>query len=152
MPIEIKLKILSPAFKDGEMINQNNTCLGENLNPEILIRGVDIRAKSLALIMEDPNAIGGVWTHWICFNMPPDLDVIEEGQEPLGSGALNSWNNTGYMGPCPPKGNGIHHYVFKLFSLDTTFNFEKTPTRKELEHAMIGHIIQEAKITGLFGR
>jgi Raf kinase inhibitor-like YbhB/YbcL family protein len=148
------LHLTSPVFSEGEQIPKKYTCQGENMSPPLEINGTDPLAASLVLIMEDPDVplelrADGMFDHWVKFNIPPTTKNIEEGKEPEGSAGLTTAGTPTYVGPCPPSGE--HRYFFKLFSLDTVLDLEHgTATKKDLEAAMEGHIMQTAELIGLY--
>ena len=150
------LHIYSPAFDNGDEIPSKYTCDGADINPPLLWTGVKENARSLVLIVDDPDAPDPhapkmTWVHWIIYNIMPHVKGLEENIKLLPAKALegiNSWKRTGYGGPCPPIGR--HRYFFKLYALDTTLEFEHLPTKPELEKAMQGHIIQRAELIGLY--
>lgn len=136
------MKISSNAFESGQMIPEKYTCKGANINPELKFSGVSSGAKSLALIMHDPDAPrAGGFTHWVIFNMPPNTTRIPENSKPSGVEGKNDAGKNNYIGPCPPS--GTHRYYFKLYALDTMFleNFD-----------MQGHVIEEAELMGKFNK
>jgi hypothetical protein len=140
----------SSTFDDGKRMPSKYTCDGENVNPPFAIGGVAAEAKSLILIMDDPDAPFGTWDHWITFNLPPQTRTIEEGKEPEGISGKGTAGNTTYSGPCPPS--GIHRYFFKLYALDTVLSLKEGSTKKEVEQAMEGHVLQKATLIGLYAR
>ena len=140
------MKIFSPSFKNGEMIDKEFTCQGKNINPEILIYNIPLEAKSLALIIDDPDAPGGTFVHWVVFNIAPN-QKIDKNSIP-GKQGRNDFNRNDYGGPCPP--NGTHCYYFKLYALDIELLLEEGVTKENLEDAMKGHILAQAEITGLY--
>lgn len=142
------MKITSPAFKESGMIPSEYTCTGNDISPELIIEGVPASAKSLALIMDDPDAPAGTWDHWVVFNIPAETKNIAKATEPQGNAGMNSWKKTGYGGPCPPS--GTHRYFFKLYALDTKLELNQGATKTELLEAMKGHIVAEAKLMGKF--
>ncbi len=153
------LKISSPVFKNKDYIPSTYTCEGRNINPTLLIEGIPEKAKSLALIMDDPDAPMGTFVHWVAWN----VELVDEIPEmipkeysithPLTlNQGKNSAQQTGYMGPCPPVGHGVHHYHFKLYALDTTLDLPQNTTKDDLLKAMEGHIIEKAEIVGLYKR
>lgn len=145
------LQITSPAFGEGEPLPVKYTCDGEDINPALEIDAVPPQAKSLALIVDDPDATGGVvWDHWLVFNIPPDIATIEEGEEPPGVSGKNSWGRTGYGGPCPGSGN--HRYFFKLYALDTALDLPAGSGKETLERVMAGHILQQTSLMGRYER
>ncbi|MDA8169840.1 MAG: YbhB/YbcL family Raf kinase inhibitor-like protein [Nitrospiraceae bacterium] len=146
------LAIKSPAFEENRDIPTEYTCEGRNINPPLVIENIPAGAKSLALIVIDPDAPSGTWTHWLVWNIPPETREIKANSVPSGaSQGLNDARKKGYYGPCPPS--GIHHYIFKLYALDAKLDL-KDPgiKRAELERAIRGHVISETEITGLYGR
>ncbi|WP_297499174.1 YbhB/YbcL family Raf kinase inhibitor-like protein [Thermococcus sp.] len=147
------------VFHNGEFIPKKFTCEGEDWNPPLYIGNISEKAKSLVVIVDDPDAPGGTFTHWIAWNIPPVGD-IPEGlpkrevvEEPvyLVQGR-NDFGRIGYNGPCPPRGHGVHRYHFKVYALDTELDLNPGATRKELEKTMEGHVIQWGEIVGLYER
>ena len=149
----IHMKLTSSAFEDGAKIPSTYTCDGEDSNPPLSISGVPDNAKSLALIMDDPDAMkpaGKVWDHWIVFNIPPATTDILEGQEPEGVHGKGTSGNLDYHGPCPPDAE--HTYLFKLYALDTPLALAEGATKKEVEEAMEGHILAQTVLKGRYER
>ncbi len=154
------LKITSEVFKHNGEIPARYTCDGQDISPPLKWTGVPAGAKSLALIVDDPDAPDPAapkmtWVHWVLCNIPPDADGLPEAvktnQLPHGTiEGLNDWRRTGYGGPCPPIGR--HRYFFKLYALDTVLKSLKQPTKSELESAMRGHIVAEAELIGTYKR
>lgn len=146
--------ISSKAFKQGETIPTKYTCDGEDVNPELAIQGVPKVAKSLVLIMDDPDVPkerrpDGMFVHWVIFNLPPDTTLIKENSIPkgtLGSGTMR----LGYQGPCPPDRQ--HRYFFKLYALDKTLSLKEGADKTEVENAMKGHILASAELMGVYDR
>ncbi|MCK4357577.1 MAG: YbhB/YbcL family Raf kinase inhibitor-like protein [Candidatus Cloacimonetes bacterium] len=143
-------KIASTAFAEGEMIPRKYTCDGDDISPPLQISDVPENTKSLALIMDDPDAPVGVWDHWIVFNIPASISQISEGEEPQGTPGKNSWGRTGYGGPCPPS--GTHRYFFKLYALDTMLDLEPGASKKKVLKAMEGHILAQGELMGKYKR
>jgi Raf kinase inhibitor-like YbhB/YbcL family protein len=148
----MEFKLSSPAFNDGGQIPSRYTCDGDNINPHLVIHGTPPAAKSLALIVDDPDAPGGTWVHWIVWNMEPETREIREGSTggPKTGEGTNSWVEKGYGGPCPPS--GTHRYFFRLHALDMKLPLEEGATRGELERAMEGHILAVAELMGTYMR
>lgn len=149
------MKLTSPAFRNNERIPSEYTCDSEDVNPELDISEVPKNAKSLALIMDDPDVPknirpDGMWVHWVAFNILPDTRKISKNEEPKGIGGNNSWGRTGYGGPCPPDRE--HRYFFKLYALDTELSLGDGTSKKELEEAMKGHILEKAELVGRYER
>ncbi|MFC1807712.1 YbhB/YbcL family Raf kinase inhibitor-like protein [Candidatus Omnitrophota bacterium] len=141
-----KMKISSPEFKHKEYIPSKFTCQGDDINPALVIDGIPDEAKSLALIVDDPDAPMGMWVHWVVFNIPIG-PRIEEDAIP-GKQGSNDFGRNNYGGPCPPS--GTHRYFFKIYALDMTLNLEEGITKKELEAAMAGHILDKDELIGLY--
>jgi Raf kinase inhibitor-like YbhB/YbcL family protein len=144
------LLLTSPAFENGERIPALYTCDGKNISPPLTISGVPSETKTLALILEDPDAPMGTWYHWIIFDINPNTERITEGEEPIGIHGKGSGENMIYMGPCPPT--GIHRYFFRLYALDTALALPEGVTNVEVEKAMDGHIVGESELMGTYGR
>jgi hypothetical protein len=145
----IKFKLSSPAFQDSGLIPQKFTCQGDNVSPELSWSEAPANTKSFALIMDDPDAPGGTFTHWVLFDIPADQKQLAEGTGPIGVGGNNGLNQTGYMGPCPPS--GIHRYYFRLYALDVpSLNLKEAASRSEVEAALNDHIIGVADTMGRY--
>ena len=149
------MKLASPAFENEGKIPSKHTCDGENTNPPLLITEVPSGAKTLVLIMDDPDVPRdireeGMWDHWIVFNIPPDQTEIREGQEPRGQHGLGTGENTDYFGPCPPDGE--HRYFFKLYALDCALDIPEKSTKPEVAEAMTGHVLDTAVLMGRYER
>jgi len=142
------MKISSSAFADGKSIPSKYTCDGADTSPPLSIEGVPPGAKSLALIMDDPDAPGGTFDHWIVWNIDPKTTAIAEGQSPKGITGRNGFGKDGYGGPCPPSGE--HRYYFKLYALDMTLNLPPSSKKADLEKAMKGHTLADAQMMGRY--
>lgn len=150
MPERADMKLTSPAFANNGAIPPEFTCDGSGSSPPLIISEVPPNAKSLALIMDDPDAPAGTWDHWIVFNIPSSTNKIAKGAEPEGIGGRNSWGRAGYGGPCPPS--GTHRYFFKLYALDTELSLPEGATKSSLERAMGGHVISKTELIGTYKR
>lgn len=142
------MKLLSPAFNDGGEIPSEYTCDGADVSPSLTFHNIPNNTKSLALIMDDPDAPRGTWVHWLIWNIPPNITGFSKGENityPLGT---NDFGTLTYGGPCPPS--GTHRYFFKLYALDTMLQLKKGANKKQLEDAMSGHIIEEAQLMGTY--
>ena len=139
-----ELRVGSAAFGDGGSIPPKYTCEGENVNPPLEISGLPENTKSLALIVEDPDAPKGVYDHWIVWNIPPN-EAIRENSRPGVSGK-NSFGNTGYGGPCPPSGS--HRYFFKVYALDSDLKIQAGSDKKALQDAMKDHMLGSGELMG----
>jgi Raf kinase inhibitor-like YbhB/YbcL family protein len=149
------MKLTSSAFSQGEKIPSIYTCDGDNVNPPLEITGVPHDAKSLVLIMDDPDVPknlreDGMWDHWVVFNIPPDTRIVEENSEPEGTPGIGTNGETGYFGPCPPDRE--HRYFFKLFALDTLLDLPEKTTKTAVENAMAGHVLFHAELMGRYER
>ena len=144
------MKLTSPAFQHNSMMPSEFTCDGSNINPALNISDVPANALSLALIVDDPDAVVGVWDHWIVFNMPPSTRQIAQNSQPEGAAGKNSGGRNSYQGPCPPS--GTHRYFFKLYALDTKLNLPEGSNKKQIESAMQNHILAKAELIGLYKR
>ena len=139
------MKITSPSFRDGENIPDKYTCYGQDTSPALLIQGIPSTAKTLAILVTDPDAPSGLWTHWIAYNIPL-LSVIAEGSAP-GEQGINTDGARSYGGPCPPS--GTHHYIFQVYALDTELRFQSPPDNAAFMEAIAGHVVEAAQLTGL---
>jgi hypothetical protein len=146
----MNIKLTSPAFKGRGMIPSKYTCDGENVSPPLNIE-VDKGAKTLVLIVDDPDAPMGVWDHWIVWNISPDTKTIEENSVPQNSiQGTNSAGENNYRGPCPPS--GTHRYRFKLYALDKKLNLSSSARKIDVEKEMKGHILAQTELVGLYSR
>ncbi len=143
----MSLTISSTAFKNHGDMPSKYSCDGEDINPPLRISGVPLGAKSLVLIVDDPDAPVGVWNHWIVWNIPPETTSIKEDSVP-GIQGLNSWGRNDWGGPCPPS--GTHSYMFKLYALDTELDIDAESDKVDVESAMEEHILEEAELVGKY--
>ncbi len=148
------LILKSPAFENEGNIPSKYTCDGENANPPLQISNVPEDAKSLALVVDDPDATdGGTFDHWIIWNISPQITEIKEGETPENAvEGRNNFGNTSYGGPCPPQGDEAHRYIFKLYALDQEIELKEGSDKDDLEDAMTGHILGTATFLGYYGR
>jgi Raf kinase inhibitor-like YbhB/YbcL family protein len=154
------MHIMSPSFLHDRDIPARHTCDGQNISPSISWGEIPPGAKSLVLIVDDPDAPDPLspkmtWAHWLLYNIPVKVTGLAEGrsQDNLPDGTfqgMNDWLKTGYGGPCPPVGR--HRYCFKLYALDSVLPDLKQPSRAVLENAMKDHILAQATLTGLYKR
>ena len=144
------MKLSSPLFSDGGAIPRKYTCDGEDSVPPLAFEQVPPNAEGLALIVDDPDAPGGTWDHWILYDIPPSAKGIEEGREPAFSHGINSWKREKWGGPCPPDRE--HTYVFTLYAVDNVFRFSEAPRKKEVLHAIEGHVIEKAVLRAKYKR
>lgn len=145
-----QMKVTSNAFGSEEKIPQKYSCQGEDASPELKIEGVPEGAKSLALIVDDPDAPMGTFVHWVMFNIPPATTQIPENGA-AGDQGLNSMRQNRWTSPCPPT--GTHRYYFKVYALDTRLSLAPEKTDKQaLEAAMKGHILGQAELMGTYSK
>jgi Raf kinase inhibitor-like YbhB/YbcL family protein len=143
----------SPAFENGAASPSVHTCDGKNTSPELRWMHVPSEAKSLALIMEDPDAPNGTFTHWVLFNIPASSRGLAQGASDHVAAGKNDFHEDGYGGPCPPPNHGDHRYYFKLYALDLAqLDLENGASRSAVEAAMDGHVVGEAQWMGRFRR
>lgn len=145
------MKIISSAFQHNTKIPSKYTCDGGNINPPLTFSETPQSAKSLILIVDDPDAPMGTWVHWVVYNIDPKIQNVAEHTVPRnGKEGMTSFGKPGYGGPCPPS--GTHRYFFKLYALDTLFDNLENPDKKAIEEKMQGHIIDHAELIGLYSR
>ncbi len=142
------MKISSPEFEHNEMIPSQFTCDGEDINPTLIIEDIPLETKSLALIVDDPDAPMGTWVHWVVYDIPV-TNQIQEDSIP-GKQGMNDFRKKDYGGPCPPS--GTHRYFFKLYALDQELNLDEGLSKRDAENAMEGHILAQAELIGLYKR
>ena len=150
------LKITSPAFADGSEIPREYTCQGADTSPPLAWTGVPPEAKSLALVVDDPDAPDPAapkmtWVHWVLYNLPPASAGLPEGVKDLPRGTqegVNDWKRTGYGGPCPPIGR--HRYFHKLYALSEVLPDLHGPTKAQLERAMEGKVLAKVQLVGTY--
>jgi Raf kinase inhibitor-like YbhB/YbcL family protein len=144
------LKIGSSSFENNGMIPAKFTCDGDNVNPALFIGNIPSNAKSLVLIVDDPDAPAGTWVHWVLWNVPLVKRIDENSVPPGAVQGMNDFKRQDYGGPCPPS--GTHRYFFKLYALDTMLDIEEDSEKEDVEKAMEGHIISQTQIVGLYKR
>ncbi len=143
------LTVDSPAFRHGDTIPSRYTCDGPNVNPPLRISQIPAATRTLALIMEDPDAPSGTWVHWVVWNIPPQLNQIPENGLPAQAlQGRNSWRHMRYDGPCPPS--GTHRYLFRAVALDSVLHLSRDADRADLEQAMQGHILARGEVMGTY--
>jgi len=143
------LIVTSAAFHNGELIPSKYTCDGEEINPPLEIMELPEGTQSLALIVDDPDAPNGTFDHWLVWNIDPFKKHIAENSNP-GISGHNSAGKTGYHGPCPPSGS--HRYFFKVYALSTNLDLAPGSGKKELEDAMLPHILGQGSLMGRYER
>jgi Raf kinase inhibitor-like YbhB/YbcL family protein len=140
------MKLTSPEFEHKTSIPKKFTCQGKGVNPELIIEGIPGEAKSLALIIDDPDAPGGDFVHWVLYDIPV-ISRIEENTIP-GKQGLNSLGRLGYVSPCPPT--GVHRYFFKIYALDKMLNYDQGLSKTEIEKEISSHLLDKAELIGLY--
>lgn len=151
-----KIRLSSSAFGDGGMIPVKNTCDGANTSPSLRWTEVPSNTESIALLMEDPDAPGGNFVHWIIYNLPPGMKEIPENapKEPIldndAQQGTNSFVKIGYSGPCPPR--GTHRYYYRIYALDQSLSLESGATEREFRDAIKGHILADGELMGRYER
>lgn len=143
-----QLAVTSSAFAEGGMIPPKYTCDGSNINPPLHVAHIPDGAKSLALIVDDPDAPAGTWLHWMMWNIPVS-ERIDENSAP-GTQGRNDFGETGYGGPCPPS--GTHRYFFRVFALDTLLDLPGSSVRTDLERTMKGSVLAKGELQGTYRR
>lgn len=141
--------VTSPAFHDGDVVPKQFTCDGADAPPPLKVSDFPDSTRSLALIMDDPDAPKGTFTHWLAYDIPAgssELRVTE------GKTLRNSFGRSGYGGPCPPPGHGVHHYVFTVYAVDVLSLGLKGEGRKDLEEALKTHTLATARMSGQYER
>jgi Raf kinase inhibitor-like YbhB/YbcL family protein len=154
------MELTSPNFKNQTKIPKKHTCDGGDVSPELDWSGAPAGTQSYALIVDDPDAPDPAnpkmtWVHWVIYNIPAQSTLLPESDSgndhPEGSlNGINEWKRTGYGGPCPPI--GTHRYFHKLYALDVVLPDLENPTKKDLEKAMDGHILEKTELVGLYHR
>jgi len=142
------MKISSPAFWNNAKIPTKFTADGADVNPPFRIEDAPEQTKSLAIIVDDPDAPGGTWVHWVVWNIPPTENIFEDNVP--GTEGLNDFNKKSYGGPAPPS--GTHRYFFKIYALDTMLDIDKDSRKPELVAAMKGHILAQGEVVGTYSR
>jgi Raf kinase inhibitor-like YbhB/YbcL family protein len=145
-----KMKVTSSAFPEGGNIPSKFTCDGADTSPPLQIAEVPPGAKSLALVMDDPDAPSGLFTHWMVWNIPPQIGTVGEGPAPKGVQGTNDFGKSGYGGPCPPS--GTHRYYFKIFALDRELDLPSGAKRSQLDAALKGHVVAQGELMGRYSR
>jgi len=150
------ISVSSVAFGSMQAIPPKFTCNGENVSPPLSWKGIPERSKSIVLLCDDPDAPGGTWVHWVCYDIPASVDSLGEGVPagyalPCGGKqGSNDFHSTGYGGPCPPS--GTHRYFFKVYCLDVVLNLPAGKTKRDIERAMSGHVLATGVLVGTYAQ
>jgi len=148
-----RIRLTSPAFAPGAAIPSRFTCDGEDVSPPLQWSGVPAEARSLALLLEDPDAPGGTFVHWTLFAIAPTATALREGQVPAGAReGENSFGDRGYGGPCPPEGDEPHRYVFVLYGLRSALELDAGASPEQVRAAIAERAIARGELTARFGR
>jgi len=151
MPFQLRIA----AFADGGAIPRLHTCEGADLSPSLEWAGQPPKTRSLALIVDDPDAPGGTWNHWLLYDLSPSVQTLAQGFKPgkVGMSGTNDFGHVGYGGPCPPRGRGAHRYYFKLYALDIpSLGLRPGAKRAAIDKAMQDHILGTAQYMGKYER
>jgi Raf kinase inhibitor-like YbhB/YbcL family protein len=155
----VALILTSAAFAEGGAIPAKHTCDGADVSPPLAWSGAPSGVVTFALIADDPDAPGGTWVHWVLFNLPGDASALPEDVpktdqlRQLGAAeqGRNDFRRVGYGGPCPPPGRP-HHYVFRLYALNQPLPLGAGASKQDVERAMRGHVVADARLTGTYAR
>src|ERR1022692_545934 len=148
-------KLTIPAFADGGLVPKLHPWEGADISPSLEWDGEPATTRSLALMVDDPDAPAGTWNHWLLYDLPPSDRSLAQGYKPakLGQSGTNDFGRLGYGGPCPPKGHGPHRYFFRLYALDiATLGLPAGARRAQIDKALRGHILAEAQDMGRYER
>jgi Raf kinase inhibitor-like YbhB/YbcL family protein len=151
------ISISSEGFKSGDVIPDIYTCKGKDISPSLSWKGIPAGTKSIALTMDDPDAPGGTFVHWVIYNVPAQTQKLPEGmphEKILADGSIQGmtdFGEIGYGGPCPPPGKP-HRYYFKMYALDSSIDLAPGASQKELENVMEGHILAKGEFMGTYKR
>jgi Raf kinase inhibitor-like YbhB/YbcL family protein len=151
MPLSLTVKV----FANGETIPQRQTCDGADVAPALEWSGEPSATQSYALIVDDPDAPGGTWNHWLLWDIPAHVHALSEDFKPgnTGTSGRNDFRNFGYGGPCPPQGHGPHRYFFTLYALDRpVLGLPAGSTRQDLDRALKDRVIEQAQYMGRYER
>jgi len=152
-----QMQVTSSAFSNMQPIPRDYTCDGRNISPPLSWKGAPAATKSFALIIDDPDAPGGSWTHWVVFDLPADTSDLAEDAAKVQFGSakakegVNDFKHVGYGGPCPPTGKR-HRYMFKLYALDSMLGLKPGVSKKDVEGAMAKHILGQGQLIGTYQR
>jgi Raf kinase inhibitor-like YbhB/YbcL family protein len=152
------MKLTSSAFRDGEEIPRAHSKDGGDVSPPLAWSGAPEATASFALVCDDPDAPRGTWVHWVLCDLPASTSALPAGAgEPVGPSSAgvpgkNDFGDLGWGGPAPPRGHGTHHYEFRLYALDGRLGLRSGASREELDRAIRGHVLAEARLTGTYRR
>jgi Raf kinase inhibitor-like YbhB/YbcL family protein len=145
------LALTSTAFGNGEAIPRRHTCDGDDISPPLAWSGQPPESQSLALVVDDPDAPGGTFTHWLAWGIDPAAGGLAEGEAAPVEGR-NDFKSEGHGGPCPPPGHGPHRYFFRLYALDAKLDVQPGAGKDDLERALADHVLATAELVGTYER
>jgi Raf kinase inhibitor-like YbhB/YbcL family protein len=143
--------LTSSAFEPGVQIPRKHTCDGDDVSPPLAWANAPSETRSLALVVDDPDAPSGTFTHWLAWGLPPDAAGLAEGEKPPVEGR-NDFGRTGYGGPCPPRGGGAHRYFFRLSALDADLELASGAGKADVERLVGEHELAVAELMGTYER
>jgi Raf kinase inhibitor-like YbhB/YbcL family protein len=147
------MSLSSALFADDTMIPTRSTCDGEDVSPPLTWDGVPSGAAELALTMEDPDAPGGTFVHWVLWDIPASTHELDEGVVPDGlCQGTNGFGKTAYGGPCPPKGDKAHRYAFTIYALSSRVSLAEGASIDDLRSMIDGNVLAQARLVGRYGR
>jgi Raf kinase inhibitor-like YbhB/YbcL family protein len=147
------IKLTSPSFANGARIDVRHTCDGNNQSPELQWTHAPEGTRTFTLIVDDPDAPSGVFTHWLLYDIPGSVNALAEGTTGVGVSGRNDFQQGGYGGPCPPRKDRAHRYFFRLYALDVdSLELPQGATREEVEGAMKRHILEQTELMGEYAR
>lgn len=150
---EPSFNLESPSFENGGKIPVSFTCDGRDVSPRLQWTGPPQGTRSYALVVEDPDAPDGIFTHWVLYDIPAELTDLPESANQLGVAGRNDFEEVGYGGPCPPQSHGDHRYYFRLHALDVeSLDVPEGATREQIDKLMDGHVLSTAELMGVFRR
>lgn len=144
---------VASEFGEGQAIPRRFTCDGEDVSPPLRLSGLPAGTRTVAVVLDDPDAPGGTWVHWVFWDWPAQRAALATGEDVAAAGAIlgsNSWGRRAYGGPCPPR--GVHRYRFKVYALDAALDLAAGAGVAGLERAMEGHVLGRGTLTGTYAR
>ena len=152
----MSILVESGAFKHNQPIPSKYTCDGQDVSPPLEWKNVPEKTKSIVLVCDDPDAPAGTWVHWVCYDIPAEVTFLPEDVPKAdtlpggGKQGTTDFRSIGYGGPCPPS--GTHRYIIKVYALDRMLNLQAGKTKKEIEKAMKGHVLDKGELIGVYSR
>jgi Raf kinase inhibitor-like YbhB/YbcL family protein len=149
----VTFTLSSPAFSMGDLVPKDITCTGSNRSPQLSWSSAPSATQSFVLIMDDPDAPGGTFTHWLLFDIPVASSILLEAESTIGLSGTNSFGQSNYQGPCPPIGRGAHRYFFTLYALNiSSLHLKNGASRNQVEAAIESHSVGQAQLMGKYER